>query len=514
MKHNRREFLEDVGKGMLLAGVGSALASELGISTAMAVEKSAPLAFGKLEPLVDLMQQTRADKLQPLLVEKLKSGTELKTLVAAGALANTRAFAGQDYIGFHTMMALVPSLQIANELPTERQALPVLKVLYRNTARIQSSGAQDRMHKVNPSRLQANVAGRDQLAKPFQAGDMQATEQVFAALVSRNAEDAYNDLQHIVHDAPDVHRVTLCWRAWDTLRLTGREHAEFLLRQSVRNCVTREQDRQKRNNPEPELRSLLPKLLDKYKLLAIKEGKRRADAAWIDKMSKAIFVAERAAAADLVAGAIADGINADDINEAISLAANLLVLHDPGRQQYTSEVKPRNSVHGDSPGVHAQDAANAWRNIGRVSNARNKICSLIVSAWHAAGQKKRVNEAMFAYEDDARQLSKVPADGLIDQLHAAIKSRDQAKACAVVQRWSHYKQPTTPVFDTLRQYAVSEDGALHAEKYFRTVTEEFAATRAEFRWRHLVGLARVTASEYGWPAPGRDEARQLLNIKT
>lgn len=38
------------------------------------------------------------------------------------------------------------------------------------------------------------------------------------------------------------------------------------------------------------------------------------------------------------------------------------------------------------------------------------------------------------------------------------------------------------VFDLLRRYAISENGALqHAEKYFRTVTEEFAATRPAFR---------------------------------
>ena len=34
------------------------------------------------------------------------------------------------------------------------------------------------------------------------------------------------------------------------------------------------------------------------------------------------------------------------------------------------------------------------------------------------------------------------------------------------------------------RYAISEDGALHAEKYYRTVTEEFAAARPAFRWRH------------------------------
>jgi len=60
----------------------------------------------------------------------------------------------------------------------------------------------------------------------------------------------------------------------------------------------------------------------------------------------------------------------------------------------------------------------------------------------------------------------------------------------------------------LLRYAISEDGALHAEKYYRTVCEEFATTRAAFRWRQLVALARVTASEYGFPAPGYAEARR------
>ena len=68
------------------------------------------------------------------------------------------------------------------------------------------------------------------------------------------------------------------------------------------------------------------------------------------------------------------------------------------------------------------------------------------------------------------------------------------------------------LFDLLLKYAISEDGALHAEKYYNTVREDFATTRPAFRWRHLIALARVTASEYGFPAPGREEACHLLNI--
>jgi hypothetical protein len=72
--------------------------------------------------------------------------------------------------------------------------------------------------------------------------------------------------------------------------------------------------------------------------------------------------------------------------------------------------------------------------------------------------------------------------------------------------------PAKPIFDLLLKYATSEDGALHAEKFYRTVSEEFARARPAYKWRHLVGLARVTASEYGRPAEGYAESRQLLGV--
>src|SRR5262245_12692892 len=102
-RNNRREFLGDVGRGMLVAGLGTTLASELGLARVSAADAES-LSFGKLEPLVALMQDTEPGKLTALLVDRLKSGTSLQTLTAAGALANARTFGGEDYIGFHTFM--------------------------------------------------------------------------------------------------------------------------------------------------------------------------------------------------------------------------------------------------------------------------------------------------------------------------------------------------------------------------------------------------------------------------
>lgn len=66
--------------------------------------------------------------------------------------------------------------------------------------------------------------------------------------------------------------------------------------------------------------------------------------------------------------------------------------------------------------------------------------------------------------------------------------------------------------DLMLRFATSEDGSLHAEKFYRTASDEFASTRPAFRWRHLVALARVTASEFGRPAAGVAEARSLLKL--
>ena len=104
------------------------------------------------------------------------------------------------------------------------------------------------------------------------------------------------------------------------------------------------------------------------------------------------------------------------------------------------------------------------------------------------------------------------AAALLAAAQDAIKHNDQGGACAAVQRYGDEGHPPRPVLDMLLGYAVSEDGALHAEKYYRTTSEEFASLRPAFRWRQLVALARVTASEYGRPAPGYSDACGLLKV--
>src|SRR5215813_5912381 len=158
---SRRHFLADVGRGMLVATVGYSAAYELGLAPAFAADAPDTLDFGSLEPLVRFMQETTTDKLLPGLAIKLKSGADLRKLVAAAALANARTFGGEDYVGFHTMMALAPALHMARELPESQQPLPVFKVLYRNTNRIQEKGGrkEEVLHAVKSAQLAEGRTG-------------------------------------------------------------------------------------------------------------------------------------------------------------------------------------------------------------------------------------------------------------------------------------------------------------------------------------------------------------------
>lgn len=516
-KRTRRGFLCDVGKGMVVAAIGSELALDMGLADGGEASGAEPLAFGDLEALVSQLQETSISKLNSLLVSKINGGIDLKTLIAAGALANARTFGGEDYVGFHTMMALGPAYHMSRELPAALAPLPVMKVLYRNTRRIQEQGGRSNevLHAVSQGNIASDSLNGDALRQAVHDKDMNRAEQIFAGLVQRGDEEALNALLEEVQEKTEVHRVVLPYRAWDMLDLIGHERAHTLLRQSVRYCVKAESwPAMVWDQP----RSVLPALMEKYKLMDRQPGTKLADDAMIDKLSQTIFKQTAQQSAETAASILADGFAPDVVGEAISLAANQIILRDHGRTPRDEVTgKPMGSVHGDSIGVHACDSANAWRNLARVASPRNTFACLMLGAFQVALDRVMRGGDFLEWEPMPlkQHLAGITAQegpSLLAAAEEAIRGNLQAHAAAIVERYGQLGHPARPMFDLMLKYAVSEDGALHAEKYYRTVSEEFARTRPTFRWRQLVALARVTASEYGRPADGMAEAREMLKV--
>ena len=380
----RRLFLNRIGQGVLATSLGPALAAELGLAgKSIAEEPSAgPLQFGDLEPLVSFLQETPVARLQPALAEKLKQGITLDRMIAAAALANARTFGGQDYVGFHTIMALAPALKMSRNLAPQEAALPVFKVLYRNTNRIQEKGGRrdEVLHHVITSPAAPGTAHGDELLRLVKAKNTGAAESFLAGLHSPGA--MLEALLPVVHENQEVHRTVLPYRAWDLLPVVGPEHALTLLRQSLRYCLQAEQWR----SPEwADSAATLARLMSDHGLPGKAPGTTPMDDTHVQELARVIFTSSPGDAAGAVAKALAEGYETAAIGEAISLAANQLLLRDQGRRPNEEAAgKPIGSVHGDSIGVHASDSANAWRNLARVSEPRNACACLILGAWQAS----------------------------------------------------------------------------------------------------------------------------------
>src|SRR5262245_16144924 len=494
---------------MLAVVVGSGLAAELGLAAEDNREDKAKTPTG-LARLSQLIQQTPTKDLLPALATQLKNGTSLKELIAAGALANARAFGGQDYNGYHSFMALCPSFAMAMALPEKERPLPILKVLYRTSTHIHGARCAnaDHLDEIKPARLDKKMSPGEQLREATRARKLAQAEQIFAALPG-TPEQTYDDVQLLIQDDLNRHRIVLAWRAWEVRDFIGKDHARDMLRQTVRFCTD---PRHSGLQPHP-IQTVLPRLLDAHKLLAAKPGSKQVDDAWIEKVAKTIYSDTQQKAAETVAAALADGVDPDAISEAISLAGTMLVLGDPGRpKQWASANKPEGSVHGDSVGVHASDAANGWRHIAKVTNARNTFASLIAAAYHTAGQAGWQMNTPYPLAEEVAKVETKEAEPLIAALDEAIRGKDQKRATAVTSRYGELGHDPKAIFAKLRQYSISEDGALHAEKYFQTASEEYGRSRPKFRWLHVISLARVTASAGGQPAPGVAEARKLLGL--
>src|SRR5215470_2999685 len=168
---------------MLAVLVGTGLAAELGLAAEDNQEGKANTPTG-LARLSTIIQQTPTKDLLPALHTELKNGVSLKELIAAGALANARAFGGQDYNGFHSFMALCPSYAMAMALPGPERPLPILKVLYRISTHIHGARCahEDHLDKVEPIKLDGKASPGEQMREATRARNLPQAEKIFAAL--------------------------------------------------------------------------------------------------------------------------------------------------------------------------------------------------------------------------------------------------------------------------------------------------------------------------------------------
>ena len=106
------------------------------------------------------------------------------------------------------------------------------------------------------------------------------------------------------------------------------------------------------------------------------------------------------------------------------------------------------------------------------ANNRNAIVGMLVSAWHT-GRYFPWETSAYPLEEHFEKIKTDQASSLLGICEEAIRDNDQPTAAAAVHRYCAKGYQSRPVFELMLKYAISEDGRLHSEKYYRTIREEY-----------------------------------------
>ena len=332
------------------------------------------LTFGPLEPLVALMQETPADKLLPILVEKLKDGTDLRELVAAAALANARTFGGQDYVGYHTFMALAPPTRwpASCPRPSGRCRCSRCSTATPTASRRWAAGRTRCCTRSSRPRRPTARPGGEALREATRKQDMDGAERTFAALAGGPLDEAFNDLQYLVQD--DVERpprrpglAGLGHARPDRARSTPTRCCASRSASAWTRRATSSKNRLGRPAAGPPAEAARPVPAAGPARRRPAAGRRLGRAAGPDDLRRraASRPPTRSPRPWPRGSRPRRSARRSRWRRTSSSSAT------PAAPKADAPGKPRGSVHGDSVGVHASDAANAWRNIARVSNPRN-----------------------------------------------------------------------------------------------------------------------------------------------
>ena len=258
-------------------------------------------------------------------------------------------------------------------------------------------------------------------------------EGTFAALAAARPRTPSTTCLSPSQDAAEVHRVVLPYRCWDLMGIIGREQAHTLLAAVGALSASRR---------DAELRASLGQgaypgaaacsiNIDCSAAPWARAGRRRLGRGTEPDHLPRLRPKQ---AADAAAAAWPRGLPRlpwpkpspwPPINSCCATMAGRQIR--PGQS-------PAGSVHGDSIGVHACDSANAWRNLARVGNARNKVVCLILGAWQVARDRGDRGGDFLNWQPYPPHRSPHGGSGtdtatrLLGALDEAIRGRDQARA--------------------------------------------------------------------------------------
>jgi len=476
----------------------------------------------RIEPLVQLVEETPPDRIVARVHDRLVAGTGFRDMLLASALAVVRSSdlpPGHHGGPLHPLAGLHAVRHIAARLPGEYAMLPVIQHV-----------AVANKHIHSPAMGPFLLAD----AQPVSEGDsVEATIKAFRMAVGRgvyNACDHYflylldrlspmQVLEHLLEvgipkNQLDDHYFLFPVFTWRALEYFGWDYARFIGRAPVR-YVTRP--------TPPTSLDEVDALLDRYELLerdlraTTGEDETRAVTALADEIGR---VNDFAAIPVMLARALADGLSLDGAGEALSVGGSTLFLR---------------SQTGNPMDVHINTGANTRRYLLRQPELSRRIKLQALLVWNT-GPEVRMAERMLAPEPqpEPRRVAALSfrtqdevlreIETLIDRLPvgerlpaanlASWRSTDEVKhAAALAQHYADRGYSPEALITMLGKIACRDNFTeLHAFKHHQAAYEEFHATRPSLRWRHLVAAVQAAAISHGRIQDVWDHAAEVMHF--
>jgi hypothetical protein len=474
-----------------------------------------------IEPLVQFVEETLPERLVAGVHDKLATGTSVKDMLLASALAVVRSSdlpPGHHGGPLHPLAGLHAVRNIATRLPGEYARMPVIQNV-----------AVANKHIHSPAMGPYILAD----AKPVSEKDFDATLEAWHFAVGRgvfNACDHYF-LHFLEKLSPmkvlelllevgipknqlDDHYFLFPVFTWRALEYLGWEYAKYIGRAPVR-YVTRP--------TTPVSMEAVEVLLDKYHLLTRElrfetgEDETSAITALADEIGRCKDFAE---VPEMLAHALADGLSLEGVGEGLSVGGSTLFLR---------------SQTGNPMDVHINTGANTRRYLLRQPELSRQTKLRALLTWHT-GPEVRMAQRMLApdVQPEPERVASLPTrsqDALIAEIESFIgrlplgerlpkanlaswRSGDEVKQVAALgQQYADSGYAPEPLITMLGKIACRDNFTeMHALKHHQATYEEFHATRPSLRWRHLVAAVQAAAISHGRIQDVYDHAAEVMHF--
>jgi len=460
-----------------------------------------------IEPLVQFIEETAPEHLVARAHEKLATGTSVKDMLLASALAVVRSSdlpPGHHGGPLHPLAGLHAVRHIAGRLPGEYARMPVIQ----NVA-------------VANKHIHSPAMGPYILADAQPVSEQDSVEATIASFRQAAGRGVYNACDHYVlyllerlspmqvlecllevavpKNQLDDHYFLFPVFTWRALEYFGWEWARYIGRAPVR-YVTRP--------TAPASLDMVNRLIEEHELLErdlrVETGEDETEAvtALADDIGRCDDFSE---VPRLLARALGKGLSLHGVGEGLSVGGSTLFLR---------------SQTGNPMDVHINTGANTRRYLLRQPELSRRIKLQSLLMWHS-GPEVRMAQVMLAPElqPEPERVAALPwrsQDELLEEIHAFIgrlpvgerlpaanlaswRSTDEVKQVAALgQQYANLAYAPEALITMLGKIACRDNFTeMHALKHHQATYEEFHSTRPSLRWRHLVAAVQAAAISHG-----------------